>query len=62
MGILPLLLFAALALSGTGVALFFWAVRSGQLDDLEGAASLALRDRPPRPGPGEVRPPEGGDP
>lgn len=56
MGILPLLLLAALALSATGVALFFWAVRSGQLDDVDGAASLALADRPPRPkAPAEAR-------
>ena len=49
MGMLPVLLLAALALSGVGVALFLWAVSDGQLDDLDGAAVRALADRPPGP-------------
>jgi len=48
MGIVPLLVAAALALSGVGVALFVWAVRTGQFEDLEGEASRALVDAPPR--------------
>jgi cbb3-type cytochrome oxidase maturation protein len=35
---------AALALGGLGLAAFLWALRSGQFDDLEGAAYRALED------------------
>ncbi len=49
MGIVPLLVVAALFLSATGVALFFWAVRSGQFEDLDSQAVRALRDGPPLP-------------
>ena len=48
MGIVPLLVVAALGLSGVGVALFVWAVKTGQFEDLEGEASRALLDAPPR--------------
>jgi cbb3-type cytochrome oxidase maturation protein len=37
---------AALALGGLGLAAFLWALRSGQFDDLEGAAYRALEDDP----------------
>lgn len=37
----------ALALGALGLAGFLWTLRSGQLDDLEGAAWRALEDRPP---------------
>ncbi len=49
MGILPVLVGAALGLSAIGVALFVWAVRNGQFEDLEGEATRALRDGPPLP-------------
>ena len=48
MGIVPVLVGAALGLSAVGVGLFVWAVKSGQFEDLEGEASRALRDAPPR--------------
>jgi cbb3-type cytochrome oxidase maturation protein len=38
---------AALVLAGLGLAAFLWALRSGQFDDLEGAAYRALEDEPP---------------
>jgi cbb3-type cytochrome oxidase maturation protein len=44
----------ALLLGGLGLAAFMWALRSGQFEDLEGAAYRALEDDPPeeqdRPG------------
>ncbi|EMR13546.1 cytochrome oxidase maturation protein, cbb3-type [Methylophaga lonarensis MPL] len=39
-GLLP----AMLLLGLVGVAVFFWAVRSGQYDDMEGAAHRVLLD------------------
>ena len=39
-GLLP----AMLLLGLVGVAIFFWAVRSGQYDDMEGAAHRILLD------------------
>jgi cbb3-type cytochrome oxidase maturation protein len=39
----------ALALGGLGLVAFLWALRSGQFDDLEGAAYRALEDDPPEP-------------
>lgn len=44
MDVLLLLVPAALFLALLGVAAFFWAVRSGQYEDLEGAAARALFD------------------
>jgi len=38
---------AALVLAGLGLVAFLWALRSGQFDDLEGAAYRALEDEPP---------------
>ena len=49
MGIVPMLVLAALGLSAVGVLLFMWAVHSGQFEELEGQASRALRDGPPLP-------------
>jgi cbb3-type cytochrome oxidase maturation protein len=37
----------ALALGALGLAAFLWALRSGQLDDPEGAGWRALDDSPP---------------
>lgn len=36
---------AALVLGGLGLAAFLWSLRSGQYEDLEGAAWRALQDR-----------------
>ena len=41
-GLLP----GMLLLGIVGVALFFWAVRSGQYDDMDGAANRILMDDP----------------
>jgi len=37
----------ALLLGGLGLAAFLWALRSGQFEDLEGAAYRALDDENP---------------
>ncbi len=37
----------ALLLGGLGLAAFLWAVRSGQFDDLDGAAERILYDDDP---------------
>jgi len=42
-GLLP----GMLLLGIIGVAIFFWAVRSGQYDDMEGAANRILMDDAP---------------
>ena len=34
-------------LGGIGLAAFLWALRSGQFEDLDGAAYRALEDDPP---------------
>jgi len=41
------LIVLSLVLGGTGLALFLWALRSGQYEDLDGAASRILFDDPP---------------
>ena len=38
-----------LMLAGGGLVLFLWCVRSGQFEDLDGAAWRILRDDDPRP-------------
>jgi cbb3-type cytochrome oxidase maturation protein len=37
----------ALFLGALGLAAFLWALRSGQFEDMEGAAYRALEDEPP---------------
>ena len=50
MTILVYLIPAALFLGLLGLIAFLWAMRSGQFDDLEGAANrILLDDAPPRP-------------
>ena len=51
---------AALFLGGLGLLAFLWALRSGQFEDLEGAAYRALEDDPPedRAGPKSSSHPE----
>ena len=44
MTILLLLIPAALAIGGLGLAAFFWALRNGQFEDLEGNAARILMD------------------
>jgi cbb3-type cytochrome oxidase maturation protein len=44
---LLLLIPCALFLGLVGLAAFLWALRSGQFDDLDGAASRILFDDPP---------------
>ena len=44
MSMLWLLLPIALGLGGLGLAAFFWSLRSGQYDDLDGAAERILFD------------------
>lgn len=47
----------ALLLGLTGLVGFLWALRSGQYDDLDGAASRILFDEPPAPTPERQPPP-----
>jgi cbb3-type cytochrome oxidase maturation protein len=53
MTILLFLIPAALAWGALGLAAFLWSLRSGQFDDLDGAAHRILveEDRPKRPSP-----------
>jgi cbb3-type cytochrome oxidase maturation protein len=44
MTILGVLIPAALILGGIGLCAFLWALKSGQFDDLEGAANRILFD------------------
>ena len=44
---------AALFLGGLGLVAFLWALRSGQFEDLEGAAYRALEDDPLEDRPGQ---------
>jgi len=44
---------AALLMGGMGLAAFLWALKSGQYEDLEGAAYRALEDEPPAPANGK---------
>lgn len=56
MTILLFLIPVALVLGALGLAAFLWALRTGQYDDLEGAANRILFDdddaAPPQPGEG----------
>lgn len=44
MNVLAYLIPAALLLGGIGLAAFLWSLRSGQLEDLDGAARRILLD------------------
>lgn len=46
MTVLLFLIPIALALGGLGLAAFLWALKSGQYDDMEGAAHRILFDDP----------------
>lgn len=56
MNSLAWLLPAALSLGLLGLGAFVWALRSGQFDDLEGAAWRALEDGEPMPEGGKPDP------
>jgi len=45
MDVMLFLIPIALLLGGVGLAAFFWAVESGQFDDLDGAAQRILIER-----------------
>ena len=49
MEVLVILVPLALALGLTGLAAFLWSLKSGQYDDLEGAAWRAISDDDPPP-------------
>jgi cbb3-type cytochrome oxidase maturation protein len=52
MEVLVYLVPLALALGGLGLAGFLWSLKSGQFDDLDGAAWRAIADdEPPKPAP-----------
>lgn len=54
MTILLFLVPMALVLGGLGLAAFLWSLKSGQFEDLEGAAERILfDDAPPTPAPPE---------
>ena len=44
MSVLIYLIPVALLMGGAGLALFFWAMRDGQFEDLDGAANRILID------------------
>jgi cbb3-type cytochrome oxidase maturation protein len=46
MSILLFLIPIALAMGGLGLAAFLWALKSGQYDDMDGAAQRILFDDP----------------
>jgi cbb3-type cytochrome oxidase maturation protein len=50
---LALLIPLALLLGLAGLAAFFWALSSGQFEDMDGAALRILTDEPPAPAPPE---------
>lgn len=43
------LILMSLVLGGTALAIFLWSLRSGQYEDLEGAANRILFDDKPTP-------------
>jgi len=53
MNVLVYLVPMALALGLTGLAAFLWSLKSGQYDDMEGAALRVLSDEDVRPPAGE---------
>jgi cbb3-type cytochrome oxidase maturation protein len=59
MSVLDVLLPVALPFAVTGVGVFAWSVRDGQLDDLESPAHRTLFDDPP--GPARRDPPQPGE-
>ncbi len=62
MDILLVLIPVALFLGLLGLAAFLWALRSGQFEDLDGAANRILFDDDPRPFRADGDPPPGESP
>ena len=56
MEVLVILVPLALALGLVGLGGFLWSLKSGQYDDLDGAAWRALADDEPAPAPVPARP------
>ena len=56
MEVLVILVPLALALGLVGLGGFLWSLKSGQYDDLDGAAWRALADDEPKPAPLPARP------
>ena len=48
MTVIVWLLAASLFLGGSGLAIFLWSLRSGQYEDLDGAANRILFDQDPK--------------
>lgn len=49
MNVLAYLIPVALAFGGAGLAMFFWAMRNGQFEDLDGAANrILIEDEEPK--------------
>jgi cbb3-type cytochrome oxidase maturation protein len=48
MAVILYLLAASLLLGGTGLAVFLWALRTGQFEDMDGAANRVQYDDDPR--------------
>ncbi|WP_374763284.1 cbb3-type cytochrome oxidase assembly protein CcoS [Yunchengibacter salinarum] len=61
MSALGLLIPIALFLGGLGLAAFLWSLRSGQFDDLDGAAERILIDDDEEDTPPDDSPPPGND-
>ena len=51
MNVLALLIPVALLMGLTGLVVFFWSLKSGQYDDLDGAAMRILIEDESEPGP-----------
>ena len=49
MNVLVFLIPIALGMGGAGPAFFFWAMRNGQFEDLDGAANRVLIDEEEEP-------------
>lgn len=49
MNVLAFLIPIALGMGGAGLAFFFWAMRDGQFEDLDGAANRVLIDEEEEP-------------
>lgn len=47
MNTILVLIVVSLGLGGTALAIFLWSLKSGQYEDLEGAANRILFDEPP---------------
>lgn len=63
MSVLVYLIPAALILGGLGLFAFLWSLKSGQYDDLDGAARRILidEDKPAETGPNDKHSATGGD-